>query len=33
LYVSTLMQSAGTISVGTLTGSTWTDKCNLDAKW
>jgi len=31
LYVSTLMQSAGTISVGTLTGSTWTDKCKLDA--
>ena len=32
LYVSTMTQSAGTISVGTLTGSTWTDKCKLDAK-
>jgi hypothetical protein len=31
LYVSTLMQSAGTISVGSLTGSTWTDRCKLDA--
>ena len=31
LYVSTLMQSAGTISVGTLSGSTWTDTCKLEA--
>ena len=31
LYVSTMMQSAGTISVGTLIGSTSTDKCKLNA--
>ena len=31
LYASTLMQSEESISVGTLTGSTWTDKCKLDA--
>ena len=30
-YVATLMQSVGTISVGTLTGSVWTDQCKLDA--
>ena len=31
LYLSTLMQSAGTISVGSLIGCTWTDKRKLDA--
>ncbi|MFM7987472.1 MAG: hypothetical protein ACKPKO_49985, partial [Candidatus Fonsibacter sp.] len=29
-YISTLMQSAGPISVGYLTGETWTDKCKLE---
>ena len=31
LYVSTLMESAGSISIGTLSDSTWTDKFKLEA--
>ena len=31
LYVSTLMQSAGPISVGSLTAGVWSDTCKLEA--